>query len=154
MADQEQEQVKSVELKGIRVVKAVFGVDPKGNKRYEEAYPGARVNKSRGYSYITNQDVKEGDVAVVETPQGYTLVTIIEVGPQQLFGELPGHKWLIDTVDIEGHLNRQERAKRVHFLMESLSQRAKEQKKLKTFEDDLANDPASQELLKELKTLL
>src|SRR5688572_28317004 len=104
------EEVKT--LKHMRVVKCTFGVDPKGNERYERAYPGAKTNRTTQYNYLTDLEVKKGNVACVETPHGYTLVTIQDVGPDLLFGDLPGHKWIIDTVDIQGHQERREKAER------------------------------------------
>lgn len=160
MADPEytQEQVdqmatKAVPLKATRVVRCTFGVDPKGNQRYEASYPGARAHNGRKYDYLTDLDFEKGDVACVETPQGYTLVTVQEIGPDLLYGSLPGHKWVIDKVDIAGHNQRKERAERRAFLMESLTQLAKERTKIKSIEENLADYPGAQELLRELKTL-
>ena len=144
---------QSKPLKAMRVVRVTFGIDPKGNERYSQRYDGAKPNTSRKYDYLTDLEFEKGDVAVVETPQGFTLVTIQEVGPDLLFGNLPGHKWIIDKVDIKGHEDRKQRAERRQFLMDNLTQLAKERKKLQTLEEDLKDDPQGYDLLKELKTL-
>jgi len=152
MAD-EQNNVGIGKLKAMRVVRVTFGVDPKGNEAYERTYPGARTNRDRKYDYLTDLDFVKGDTAVVETPHGFTLVTIQEVGPDLLFGNLPGHKWIIDKVDIKGHQERKARAERRQFLMDNLTQMAKERKKITSLEDDLAGDPTAMKFLEELKGL-
>jgi len=149
MADTQEQK-----LKGLRVVKAVFDTDPNGTKAYEARYQGSRPNKTTKYSYLTDQDFKDGDFAVVETPHGgLTVVRIVEVGPELLFGELPGHKWVISKVDYAAHLERAEREKRKKFLMDSLSARAADIKARLKLEEVLADDPAAKEMLEELKKL-
>lgn len=159
MADEQvqaEAEVEAPKLKAMRVVRAIFGVDPEGQKRFNKAYgypENQRASQPRRYDYLTDQDFEKGDTAVVETPQGFTLVTIQEVGPDLLFGNLPGHKWIIDKVDIKGHNDRKARAERRQFLMDSLTNLAKELKKITTLEDDLQDDPTAMKLLEELKGL-
>lgn len=78
---------------------------------------------------------------------------VMSVGPELLFGELPGHKWVIDKVDYAAHKERAEREQRKKFLMQSLSARASDIKSRLKLEEVLGSDPASRDMLEELKRL-
>ncbi|UTC30033.1 hypothetical protein STASHLEY_00990 [Brevundimonas phage vB_BpoS-StAshley] len=141
-------------LKTCRVVRCIFNTDPDAAEKYKKHYGTSNVNRTREYSYITDLDFKEGDFAVVETPHGgLTVVQVASVGADLMFGELPGHKWIIDRVDYTGYQERAEREKRKAFLMKSLANRADQIKAQQRLEDVLSSDPAAQDMLAELKEL-
>lgn len=141
-------------LKQTYVVSVVFNADPEAQKRYQAHYSTSRPNRDRKYNYLTTHAFKAGDYAVVETPcGGLTVVTVVEDAQALLTPDLPGHKWVIDAVDYEGYKARKEREKRAAFLLQSLSNRAKELTARLKLEEVLASDPQSQEMLAELKSL-
>ncbi len=63
-------------------------------------------NARKAYSYYTDLDVKEGDIAVVETDKGYSFVKIYKTeGVEPIEGVQ--YRYLVDTVDIASHEKRE-----------------------------------------------
>lgn len=67
----------------------------------EKYLPG--VNKL--YTYKTNVDLKENDMVVVPSPDGFRVVRIIEVhdSPEIDTDASFDYKWVVDKVDMEGY---------------------------------------------------
>ena len=146
----------ATKLRTLRVVHAVFGVDPEAQKRFNKQYGYAptRQSSSGTYHYVTDLEFQKDDFAVVETPNGLTVVTIVDVGADMLFGTAPpNYKWVISKVDYVDYRERLDRENRRKFLVDSLTSRARDIKDRLKLEEVLGTDPASQELLKELKSL-
>ncbi len=107
--------------------------------------------RNRTYSYLCDEQVKVGQMVVVESPyDGFTCATVVEINPADA---AKASKWIVQAVDTSRYKERAQRNKRIAELKGKLKQRSKEISELNFFKRLAEDDPASKELVEELEKL-
>ena len=100
------------------------------------------------YNYLTDLDLKQRDLVVVDTVYGYKTATVCN-----LFGEkTTTTKWVVCKVDIEAFAVKLEELKRKQFIMNQMTQRMESVNQIAQFELVAKSDPEMAKLLEAFKT--
>lgn len=104
------------------------------------------------YSYLSDLDFEAEDYAVVESPHnGLVVVKVKAVKEDVRDGK--AYKWIVDKVDVAGHYQRQENAKRAEYLKTRLQTMKKQVEEEAVWALLAERNPEAAALLQELKTL-
>jgi microcystin degradation protein MlrC len=110
----------------------------------------ARDYEKRFYSYLTDLNLKEGDIVVVDTAYGLALAEVKEVNAVDFH---KATKWIVQKVDTETAKKRAEAEQKRRALVAQLKQRLKERDEMDLFADLAEKDESAKNLLEELKAL-
>ncbi len=103
------------------------------------------------YEYITEYDVKKGDVAVVESPSdGFVTVDIVTV-TEGANGKAT--KYLVQIVDPTDYIAGAERRAKRAAIVRQLEAKKKQVEELQVYKWLADNDSEAADLLKQLQTL-
>jgi ribosome biogenesis protein Nip4 len=110
----------------------------------------ARDYEKKLYSYFTDLNLKEKDLVVVDTSNGWSLAEVVEtnVETRGLCG-----KWIVQKVDTDAFEKRIEREKQIASIRSELKARLKAKDEMDLFADLAKHDTTSAELLEALKKL-
>ena len=104
------------------------------------------------YSYLSDLEFKAGDYAVVESPHN-GLVVVKVMAFEAETRNPKAFKWIVDKVDVAGHYQRQENAKRAEYLRTRLEKMKKQVEEEAVWQLLAERNPDAAKLLEELKSL-
>lgn len=114
---------------------------------------GWNHNPRKRYSYLTDRDLNEGDIVVVDSPTTqFTCVKVVAV--HRNVRRLTASKWVVDVVDASRYHETIAREARRKDLEKRLNAMAEAYRHTIKYEDVARYSPEAAELLREYKTLL
>ena len=103
------------------------------------------------YAYLCYDDVKVGDMVVVDTKFGFKLAT---VSFANYTGVFKATKEVVDVVDFEAFNARKEKAERIQALRSKMDEKVKTLQDFAVYEMLADKDPELAAMLAELKELV
>lgn len=124
------------------------------NAVFDISTNGAFANTGKEYCFICYDNVKAGDVVVVETQYGMQLVTVVGFS-SKIPGNIPKGKMkeVVAVVDMAAFIARKEKAQRINELKLKMKQRAQQLQEDAIYEMMAEKDSELSAMLKEYKAL-
>lgn len=112
--------------------------------------------KSNDIEYIFKcfDEIKIGDLVVVDTKLGFNVATITSIEPDHNKIPLGELREVVQVVDISNFTERQEREKRAKYLKRKMDAKVRQLQAITVYEMLAEKDPELKEMLSELKTLV
>lgn len=133
-------------------VGVIFGIDKFAQARFNQAYHCNTPSTQKIYYYraLKSQDIKEGDMVVVNTPaSGFTVASVVSVDE----GFHSQCIWLVDKVNLDVVEKVKERIQRAREIRLTLKRKLEEARRAQEIESLLSKDPEAMEMLRELQDM-
>ena len=110
----------------------------------------ASEREHREYTYLTDLDFKEGDMAVVESGGVYKVVEVKTVRGLTKTQREKAHQWVVAKVDVEAHKERMRKAQAAQEIRNKLQEMRESAEELLIYKALAQSNPEIQALLTEL----
>jgi hypothetical protein len=119
-------------------------------------YDGALSSQLYNFKVDVDLDIKEDDMVVVESSNGFGLCHVVKILSNTIFNAEEVKKataWIVDKVDMERHNQKKEATERMSYIKSQLEEKAKSMETIRMYQMLAEIDPTAKELLNEYKQL-